>query len=290
MSIFLDKITSFHLRKGFARGYIVSLDPLLNSMGDKHHYPMRVNSLLNEMVALCAVLKSCFKFDGVFTLQLNGAGPIQLLMVDINTKGHVRSCARFDKDYFQKNTDPLEKDLISTLMGKGSLLFTIDPEFGQERYQGVVELMGNTIAECLQHYFFQSEQLLTGFQVASSNITPYKARALMIQRLPMEKGDEQGHDNWHRLMSFMATLKPEELLNSELSDEKLLHQLFWDDELVMTPHSSLIDQCHWHEEKIRDFLKSLPAEDLDQLVTPSGDIQVTCDFCNQNYHFQKSVL
>ncbi len=179
--------------------------------------------LLAEMLSLAAALASALKYDGVFTLQTKGDGPIRLMVADVTSAGAVRGYAQFDAG----SPAQLEgrRASVPRLLGAGYLAFTVDQGDFTERYQGIVELTGATLVECVHHYFRQSEQLEAHRAWPSRIDGRWRAGALMLQRLPPARGEPGGRDRrrWlapragadgerHAMASSPTGLPPDDLL------------------------------------------------------------------------------
>ncbi|WP_300298462.1 Hsp33 family molecular chaperone HslO, partial [Ferrovibrio sp.] len=157
-----DLSLPFQIEQCDVRGRLVRLGPAIDRILSRHAYPEPVAHLLAEAMTLTATMATALKFDGVFSLQAKGDGPVSTLVADCRAPGHLRGYASFDAE----RLEGLEigpggnRALVPLLLGKGYLAFTIDPQGEEmERYQGIVDLSGNTLAEAAHAYFAQSEQL-----------------------------------------------------------------------------------------------------------------------------------
>src|SRR5262245_23322940 len=201
-----DLIQPFKLEGQAVRGRLVRLGPLLDVILHRHQYPDAVATLLAEMLALSAALAGALKYEGVFTLQTKGDGPIRLMVADVTSSGDVRGYAQFDAERLAAIGATAEGSSLSVprLLGAGYLAFTVDQGQHTERYQGIVELTGATLAECVHHYFRQSEQFEAAIKLAAGRSAPdgtWRAGALMLQRLPPEAGAaEDVEDGWRRAL------------------------------------------------------------------------------------------
>ena len=167
-----DLVQPFQLEAQAIRGRLVRLGPLVEDVLSRHAYPEPVASLLGQTLALSATFAAIFKYDGVFTLQTKGDGPVGMLVTDVTSKGEMRGYARFDAARLAAAEREAERGhgalgVVPRLLGSGYLAFTVDQGAKTERYQGIVELIGATLAECAKQYFAQSEQLDTEVVVAS---------------------------------------------------------------------------------------------------------------------------
>jgi molecular chaperone Hsp33 len=249
--------------------------------------------MLGEAIALAAALSSALKYDGIFTLQTKGDGPIRLLVVDIASAGAVRGYAQFDGERLAKALDGGKAEgSVPRLLGAGYLAFTVDQGDDTERYQGIVALEGARLADCVHHYFRQSEQIATGIKVAVARDAagPWRDGSLMVQRLPVEEPGGLGRDRdeaeegWRRALILMGSCTPEELVDAALAPETLLYRLFHEDGVrVFRPHG-LRAECRCSRERIERVLRALPSEDR-QNLGEDGALAVTCEFCNRRYSF-----
>jgi molecular chaperone Hsp33 len=182
-------IQPFRLEKSGVRGRMVRLGSVLAGIMKQHDYPPPVSALLSEVLTLCLLLSSMLKYEGIFSLQIKGDGAIRTLVADVTSKGEVRAYAGFDEAAVKKAAKrKQDKDNhYYHLVGKGHMAFTVDhggngPE---SRYQGIVELKGNSIVDAAQHYFTQSEQIKTSFHLAvHPQDRHWRTGGIMIQQMP----------------------------------------------------------------------------------------------------------
>ncbi|MGH6967876.1 MAG: Hsp33 family molecular chaperone [Stellaceae bacterium] len=293
-----DIVQPFQVDPFRLRGRLVRLGPLLDRILTWHEYPAPVATMLGEAIALAIALAGALKYDGVFTLQTKGDGPIRLLVADVTTAGAVRGYAQFDAAKLAQ----LGLDVGSSvprLLGAGYLALTVDQGEHTERYQGIVALEGATLAECAHHYFRQSEQVEAGIKVAVAQRPGLDGRAgwragvLMIERLPKDDGGggarEAEDEDWRRAMVLMATSTSDELLNPDLAPETLLFRLFHEDGVrAYRPHA-LAAKCRCSRERVERMLTALPPRDLVELAI-DGKLVVTCEFCNATYSFDEDAV
>jgi molecular chaperone Hsp33 len=290
-----DFVLPFQLEKAPIRGRLVRLKTSVQDIVQRHQYPPLVNRLLEELVALSTALASLFKFEGVFALQINGNGPVRLMVVDMTHEGGIRACARFDEEAVLKL--PLATTSVHQILGTGYLAFTIIQNTIDDRYQGIVELNGSTLSECLHHFFRQSDQLEAGIVVFSKaeNIhsSDHVAAALILQRMPVTgvtfDAIEAENDAWLRSLSILGTATAQELLSADLSAKDILFRLFWEDEVRIFETRPLIAQCRCSESKVAEMLKTFSASDIQDMVQDEK-ISVTCEFCSQEYRFDPQTL
>ena len=256
------------------RGELVQVESSVSRILEGHSYPLAVQGLIGEAVAAVALLASTLKFKGRLALQAQGKGPVSLLLAEYTHDGELRALARHSDGQDWNHGD------IQTLIGEGTMVITITPEQGRQ-YQGIVPLSGDTLAECLQGYFQQSEQLPTRLWLASGN---NRAAGLLLQRLPNQLATTDGNTQmWQHLEALASTLQMEELLN--LDDQTILHRLFHDTPPQLPEAQPLQFGCTCSRDRNRNALISLGNQELQQLLDEDGEVTLTCDFCRNQEHF-----
>lgn len=298
-----DFVQPFQIESHSARGRLVRLGPLVDSVIARHGYPAPVAAMLSELLALNAVVAGALKFDGVFTLQAKGDGPIRTLMADITNDGEMRGYAQFEQGYFaaggEATCGAAAQSSVPRLLGSGYLAFTVDQGPETERYQGIVELAGATLADCAHAYFHQSEQLQAAVKLASvpANGSAPGAAALMVQRLPGTgrttiSGDVEEHeadDAWRRTVALMDSCTDAELLDGDLHPHRLLFRLFHEDGVRVFEPRGLVMRCRCSDDKVANMLRSFPRAEIEDLKI--GDrVVVTCEFCGATYEFDEAAL
>ncbi len=268
-----DYRTKFLFENLAIRGEIVRLETTVQTVLAKHAYPLPVQALLGEALVAAALLAGTIKFDGLLVLQAKGEGPLTLLMAECSHNGKLRAIARYEGD--------VPNAPLVHLLGAGMshLAITIDPAQGT-RYQGIVPLDGSSLAECVEHYFSQSEQLGTRLWLVAGQ---GRAAGLLLQELPATGGNVPDADAWNRLCRLTDTLTGEELLS--LPAETLLNRLFHQEDVRLFDADSLKFTCSCSLERTRNALRSLGAAELRSILTEQGRIETTCQFCNERRTF-----
>lgn len=281
-----DLIQPFQLETTAFRGRLVRLGASLDEIFGKHDYPAPVARLLSEALALAGALAGALKYDGIFTLQTKGDGPVGMMVADVTSAGDVRGYAQFDRARVAAVAEDAD---LPTLLGKGYLAFTVDQGEHTERYQGIVELLGTTLAECTQHYFRQSEQLVTGLSVTARRVGGHwRAGALMLQRLAEGAANLASAtveaDDWQRSMVLMGTVTADELVDPQLTAHTLLFRLFHEEGVRAFAPVRVRHACRCSRERVETVLRTLPAEDVEHMKV-DGVITATCEFCSTAYRF-----
>ena len=282
-----DFIQPFSIEGHGVRGRLIRLSNVVDTIIRQHAYPDSVAKLLAEMMVLAAALGAALKYEGVFTLQTKGDGPIKLMVVDITSAGAMRGYAQFDAAAVA--AIPTDQASLPRLHGKGYLAFTVDQGQHTDRYQGIVEMDGATLADCVHHYFRQSEQLKAGFKLATAKTSDgWRAGAIMLQRLPQENVTEMAEDvaddAWRRAFILMASCTDKELLDLETPATDILYRLFHEDGVRVQKVQGVEAKCRCSRERVETVLNAMsPAELADLQV--DGKLEVTCEFCNTRYDF-----
>lgn len=270
-----DQVQRFHFSDSPVRGELVQLGGSVEEVLERHDYPERVAALLAEAMAASVLLTSTLKFAGSLILQARGNGPLETLMVECNHRRELRAIAGLGEDW-----SPASDGLtLAQLFGsEGQLVITIDPEDGQ-RYQGIVPLDGDTLAQCLEHYFAQSEQLPTRLWLAAGDEC---SAGLLLQVLPGHDRPEDA-DIWPRLCVLTDTVTSPELL--ELPVTELLFRLYHEETVVLHESTRVSFNCTCSRERTELVLLSLGEAELRGIIAEQGAIEVSCQFCNQEYRF-----
>ncbi len=295
-------IQPFQLDETNLRGRMVRIGSVLDDIIQAHDYPKHVSHLVAETAILSALLSSMLKYDGVFTLQAQGDGPINTIVADMTTSGDLRACANFDPERLAHSIEQLAamkssenaQNHLAQLLGKGYLAFTVDQGASEDRYQGIVELKGSSMIDCVQHYFAQSEQIGTGIKIAvGQRDGKWRAAGIMIQRMPEEGGDQSfsniEEDDWRRTMVFLDSSTENEMLDPALHSHILLTRLFHEEGVrVYEPHA-IKKACRCNTEKVETVLLSLSDDDREYLKK-DGKISVRCEFCSKEFLFDPKTF
>lgn len=304
-----DHALPFQLDGLGVRGRLVRLDRALDAVIERHGYPLAVARPLAEAMVLCAALASSLKYDGIFTLQISGDGPIRLLVTDLTTDGALRGYAQFDSWKLAvalgAGNGEAPEGYVPKLFGQGRLAFTVDQGRHTERYQGIVPLEGATLADCAHTYFRQSEQLPTGIKIAARRDVAggphgkeghWRAAALMVQQMPefdagrLDVDQEQREDDWRKAVILMASATETEMLNPALAGTDLLYRLFHQERPRRFERRPFVARCRCSRGRIDRVLRSIKREELDDLRDKDGRVAVKCEFCSTEYAYDDSDL
>lgn len=298
-----DSCVSFYINGGAFIGRLVRLDHVLHEILGKHCYPLNVSAALAETSALSVLLSSSLKYNGLFTLQIQGNGPVSLLVTDVTSEGKIRACARFDEEKLNKAKELRKtQDVIESvphLVGGGHMAFTIDQGDPSNLYQGVVDLQGKNLTELALRYFKQSEQIDTALKLfikhPEGESLSWQAAGIMLQKAPLKGGKENNFDpeelsqTWEDAKAFIASLNENEVFDADLSSEDILHRLFHGNDLVIGTKKDYDFSCRCSREKLQKTLSGFGAEEIEGMIE-DGHITATCNFCSEKYVFDKSEL
>jgi molecular chaperone Hsp33 len=293
-----DLVQPFRIDPFALRGRLVRLGPAIDRILSKNAYPEPVAAMLGEAITLAVVLAGALKYDGIFTLQTKGDGPIRLMVADVSTSGALRGYAQYDAAKLEAALTGTTVAVLSVprLLGSGYIAFTVDQGEDTDRYQGIVELAGATLAECAQHYFRQSEQIQAGIKLSVGRAGArgtWRAGGLMLQRVPPEGGygviADDVEDGWRRTMVLMSSATAEELVDPGLAPHRLLFRLFHEDGVRVYDTHPLEARCRCSRERIEGVLRLFSSDELEDM-RKEGVTTVTCEFCNQSYVFDEADL
>lgn len=296
-----DNCVAFHIDNGAFRGRLVRMNEVINTILNKHKYPLPVSAVLAEAVVLAAMLASNLKYKGLFTLQTQSNGPVSLLVVDVTSEGKIRAYARFDEQRLAHSQQLRKTDgqiePAPHLMGEGHLAFTVDQGPDTELYQGVVDLQGKTMSELALRYFKQSEQIDTWLQLylkaPEGDSQSWQAAGLMLQKLPEIGGKIQEGDDlnaqWEEAKVFAESLREDEIFDAELSSAELLHRLFHANNLVISKSINYSFGCRCSREKLLNTLSGFSPEEIESMVE-KNKITAECSFCSEKYSFDKGEV
>lgn len=280
-----DTLLKFTFRNAPVRGEVVRLEGAWQAMTEYHGYPAAVMRLLGEMTAAAALLAANIKFAGSLTMQIHGDGPVKLLVVENQPDQRLRATAKLREGASIDDAAGM-RELVNA-GGQGRCAITLDPadpQPGQQPYQGIVSLQGDSIAQALESYMRQSEQLDTRLWLAADGRC---CAGVLLQKLPHDGGRgspaPSDADAWERTTTLAATLTTAELLG--LPPATITRRLFWQERLDHYPPLKPRFECRCSRERVGRMLLSLGQEEADSIIAELGNIEVTCDFCNARQTF-----
>jgi molecular chaperone Hsp33 len=269
-----DRLQRFIFENAAIRGEIVNLDATWRTVLEQREYPPAVRILLGELMASAALLAATLKFSGTLTMQLQGSGPIGLLVVECTSENTLRATAHWSGEL------PASTTSLTTLVGSGNLVVTIDPQNSRERYQGIVNLEGATIAAALENYLTQSEQLDTRLWLTADG---ERAAGMLLQKLPSKT--ETDEDAWPRAVHLGSTITTQELLQLQPFD--IIRRLYHEEDVRVFESEPVSFRCSCSRDRVIGMLRMLGYDEIKSLLEERGQVEVHCEFCNQRYAFDR---
>ena len=279
-----DTLQRFMFDSSPVRGELVEISDAWQQIQARRSYPTPVTTMLGEMMAAAALLSANLKFNGSIIMQIHGDGPVQLLVVECDSSLRMRATAKLTADASIADDANLN-DLVNP-HGHGRFAITLDPADklpGQQAYQGIVSLDGDSVATVIENYMLRSEQLDTRLWLAADDKV---TRGLLLQKLPNEGGmpsPQADNDRWDHVVMLASTLGAEEMLSTDIMT--LLNRLYWEEQVrVFEPrHPSF--HCGCSREKVGNMLKMLGRDEIESALADLGKLDIDCDFCGQQYAF-----
>ena len=260
------------------RGELVQIEQTFSDIISGHNYPEPVQQLLGELLVATSLLTATLKFEGDIAVQLQGDGAVKYAVINGNHKQQMRGVARMQSE--------VSGSSIQELFGKGHMVITITPTKG-ERYQGIVPLAKPTLAECLEEYFEQSEQLKTRLWFATRvNNDSVKAAGLFLQVLPVDK--EKSLADFEHLEALSNTIKDDELL--ELDANTVLTRLYHEDNPQLFEPQTIEFVCGCSRAKTENALANIGLDALMADIKEQGEINISCHYCLKNYVFNEQDI
>ena len=306
-----DAILPFEVAALDLRGRVVRLGPSIDDILRRHDYPPPVAKLLGEAIALTVLLGSSLKIEGRLILQTQTEGPVRMLVVDYTAPDKVRACARFDRGRVEGAIAAAKAD-SGALLGHGHLAMTIDQGPDMNRYQGLVALEGGSLEDAAHEYFFRSEQIPTRVRLAVAEELRaarggaqhhWRAGGILLQFLPrapermrvadldpgnapegMTPHEVEEDDAWIEGRALVETVEDVELIDPDLSSERLVFRLFHERGVRVFDSTDIKAECSCSRPTVEAMLRNFSQDDRDHMIE-NGVISVTCEFCSNSYVF-----
>lgn len=280
-----DTLQKFMFEAAPVRGELVEISATWQQIQARRKYPQEVKKIRGEMVAAAALLSANLKFNGSIVMQIHGDGPLRLLVVECDSELRMRATAKLAPDAAIGAGSNLQQ--LLNAHGNGRFVITLDPKEkfpGQQPYQGIVPLDGDSIAVIIENYMLRSEQLDTKLWLAADESV---SRGLLLQKLPKEGGIASSveMETWDHVVMLASTVREDELLNTEIST--MLRRLFWEETIRIFEPRHPQFQCSCNREKVANMLKMLGKEEINSALAELGELSIDCDFCGQHYSFDK---
>jgi len=282
-----DNLQKFMFEHAGVRGELVELPNTWREILSNQDYPKAVQTILGELLAASALLSANLKFNGTMVMQIHGDGPVRLLVVECDAQLRLRATAKLAPDV-EIADDATLSDLVHR-HGQGRFVITLDPNDklpGQQAYQGIVPLDGESIATVIENYMMRSEQLDTKLWLASDSQV---SRGLLLQKLPKIGGTESSVEDeteaWNRAVILGSTVKQQELLDTDINT--LMTRLFWEETLRVFDLQHPEFHCNCTREKVGNMLKMLGEDEVKTAIAELDKLDINCDFCGKHYSFDQ---
>ncbi len=293
----IDYVLPFQLEGSDIRGRVVKLNDSITTIINQQAYPQVVSSMMAEFLGLTVILASMLKYDGIFTLQIQGEGPVSLMVADLTSEGAIRGYARFDESrILALSPEELKENPVQALLQNGTLHFTVDQGQFTERYQSIVSLTQSTLAKCVNHYFEQSEQFkailtLAVGSTADTTGIHWHCGGMVLQALPLgpEMSIEEAEESWNRAHVFLLSITDQELLSENISGYTLLYRLFHEDKVRVFDPKTIQAKCRCSKDKLLNVLHGLDEKTILELET-NNIIASNCEFCGNLYEISVSEI
>ncbi|MFA5958955.1 MAG: Hsp33 family molecular chaperone HslO [Tatlockia sp.] len=266
-----DSLQRFIFEHASIRGEIAHLTDSYQTIMNQRAYPPMVKNLLGEALISCLLLAASIKFEGELSLQFQGDNRLSLLLVQCDNLLNLRA--------FAAHQEGLDDKAYAEAFLNGTLVLTINQYNQTNAYQSVVPLKSTSMGENLMHYFAQSEQIASRVWLA---VDETRAAGMLLQLMPGQD-TEQREQFWEYAVQLGQTVSDQELLN--LDNETLLHRLYHETELRLFESRTVHFKCRCNEEKMKEVLRILGEEEAKKILAEQGQVEILCDFCNANYHF-----
>ena len=287
----------FQLERTALRGRLVRLGGLVDRVLTGHDYPQPVSRLLGELLVLAASLAGGLKFRGTFSLQIRSAGPVSLMIADCTNDGADARLRQIRRRGGRRRPGAGVPDLL----GEGQLALTVDQSEAGQAYQGIVELTGQTLAECMQTYFRQSEQVRTGLEIAVDRVVdrrtgingaggPAASWSSACPSRSLAGREDEMEEDWRRTMLLLGTATEAELVDPHLAPDRLLLRLFHEEGVRVFRPLDLSFGCRCSRARVEAMLRRFPPDELDDMKEADGHLGVTCEFCGAAYRFDAAEL
>jgi molecular chaperone Hsp33 len=266
-----DTLQRFLFEGAPIRGEVAHLDATWRAVLERHEYPPVLRTILGELMAAGALIAATLKFEGSIILQLQGDGPVKLIVVECTSEQTLRATAKWDGE--------LDADAsLGALLGAGRFAITLVPGDGKQSYQGIVDIDPAGVAASLEHYMQTSEQLDTRLWLAAGE---HRAAGLLLQKLPAQ--EEPDEDSWNRATKLAETITEPELL--ALPARKLVHRLYHQEDIRLFDPRPVSFRCSCSSERVGAMLRMLGYAEVRSILDERGSVEVTCEFCNREYRY-----
>ena len=271
-----DYVQRFLFENLDIRGRLVCLTGSWQSMLNGRGYPEDIAALLGHTTALNVLLGANQKGAGRVTMQVQGSGPVKLLVADCTADLKIRGMASYG-GLSQKNTSE------RSLLGDGRLAVTLEDVKSGSVYQSLVPLEGETLEQIFEHYLAQSEQLEAFLRLYADGDA---ICGLLLEKLP--GADSRDPDGWNRVKHLASTLTLDETRDAQPYD--LLTRVFPEELMRVFRLYSVEYHCPYDEQKVKDMLRSLGRTEVEAILAEQGEVVIRNEMCNHEYRFNARAI
>ena len=302
-----DAVTVFQLDGRPVRGRMARMGLSADVILGAHDYPVSVARLVGEAVLLAVLIGDSLKFEGKLIIQASGAGSqgqnvqgsgaVAFVVADYVPGEGVRAYAKYDAERV-KTLESVQGGSVGVdmLLGGGHFVMTIDQGDGTDRYQGVTEIVGDSLAQSAEHYFAQSEQVPTrvklsvGQLVGDEGSQRWRAGGALIQRIAGDDARGDAHEDFEHAQALFETIAPDELIDPVVTGSRLLYRLFHEDGVRVEASRAVMRRCTCEETRLKELLARFPTEDRQHMSRDDGTVAMTCEYCNREWSFSAADI
>ncbi|GKT12681.1 MAG: molecular chaperone Hsp33 [Thiomicrorhabdus sp.] len=274
--MFENTIQRFLFKELDIRGQVIQLNEAWQTMVKDRHYPPAIRKLLGELTAFSVIMANGMKHTGKITLQIQGSGPITMLVVEVTHDLKIRGVAKTNQTIEDQST-------LDQLLGDGKIMVTLENSQTNHHFQSYVDRTGETLTESCENFLSRSEQLPSKLWLAA---TETALGGVLIQKMP--DTDSRDEDGWDRIHNLSTTLKDEEL--TELDSETLLHRLFHEELVELFEAREINYECPQDKDRVDNMLKSIGEEEVRKVLDEQGEIVIHNEICNYHIRYGKEEV
>lgn len=278
-----DLLQRFIFENAPVRGEYVHLHESFQTIMSQHQYPEPIRRILGEALTVASLLSAIIKFNGRLTVQFQGKGGLKLLLAQCDNNFQIRGLAKWEGSLTYEEIMDSFKD--------GVLVIMLDSGGAKGRYQGIVSWRGNSLAESIEGYFRDSEQLSTRLWLTVGKTS---ASGFLLQIIPENAKTEVVSDqditnpHWDRIVQLTEQLSQDDLIHLEY--EQLLAKLYPDEAIRLFTDKAIEFRCTCSRKRSADAIMILGREEAEAELSTNHSLVVTCDFCNKEYVFDKADI
>jgi molecular chaperone Hsp33 len=302
-----DSISTFQLEGRSVRGRILRMGAVAEAILGAQSYPESVARLVGEAALIAALVGDSLKIEGKLIVQasgpgsqgrnVEGEGAVAFVVADFVPGEGVRGYAKYDADRV-KMLETVEGGPVGAdrLLGGGNFAMTIDPGKGMERYQGVTEVTGSSLADSAEHYFVQSEQVPTRLKLAVGRLVldggrqTWRAGGMLVQRIAGDDTRGDTSDDFDHARALLDTVGDDELIDPGLTSGRVLYRLFHEEGVRVEQSTPIVRRCACEQERLAKLLARFPSDDRDHMARADGTVAMTCEYCNVEWTFTAAEI